>query len=990
MITFEEFKQVLLGKLCKTIMLALFCVMSTSLYAQKIAVSGTVKDANGEPLIGASIKEKSTFNGTVTDLDGAFSLSVASDATLQITYTGFSMYEESVAGKTVFNVVLQEDTKALEEVVVVGYGSMKRTDVATAIATVKPEDFNLGGGQDVRSLLEGQVAGLSITRVGGGSPNRTATVQLRGVSSLEGSNSPLFIIDGIPGGSLELVRPEDIASIEVLKDGSAAAIYGSRASGGVIIVTTKQGAAGKTNVEYSAYVSHYAQGRKLDFLNAKEYLAMKDKIENPSAIVDWGGDTDWYGAVLNENNVSHSHNLSLSGGAGSTTYRASLFYSNSESIAIEDARRDYGGRASLITKGLNEMLTFQTNFAVTFSNLDRLNSDNRVWETALKYNPTIPIKNEDGTYWEHNSYSENIVARNEQQYMKRDQQYTSLDAKLTLEPIKDLRIAITGGVVTNEYTSGSYYTKANRVSVNSYNGGGYASRGENKSFVTFAEPTASYLKTFADVHKIDAVVGYSYRYAKDESFSAWNTGFISDAVHENDLGSGSGLNKGSDYMGMSSSKEEEKLIAFFGRLNYVFDNRYIAQVSLRREGSTKFGVNHRWGNFPSISLAWNVTNEEFMKAVPTISNMKLRVGYGETGQTPNARYEHLVTVGSGGYYLRPDGVWTQTYGPSKNPNPDLKWETKKEWNLGLDLGVLNNRVTGAIDLYKRVSSDLIIGGVAVPSPSNVHSSSTLNIGETDNTGVEVTLQAIPVSTADLRWKAFLTYSHLFSNKLTKYKGGTSYKTVGGIGGYGALGDAFRIYEGGEIGQFYGKKFAGFDEKGDWLFYKKDGSKVGAGQITEEDLGYIGNGVPKHHLSLTNMIDYKNFDFTLGLKSRLGFEILNRMNMTYGNLKTLESGDNVFKNVLTEGVNASYQYSDYYLENGNYLKIDNITVGYTFRHKNPTVPSFRLYATVRDLLTITNYKGYDPEMQAEGMEPSMEDRNRIPVTRTFLFGLNVKF
>ncbi|WP_108821538.1 SusC/RagA family TonB-linked outer membrane protein [Dysgonomonas sp. Marseille-P4361] len=707
----------------------------------------------------------------------------------------------------------------------------------------------------------------------GGSPNRTATVQLRGVSSLEGSNDPLFIIDGIPGGSLELVRPEDIASIEVLKDGSAAAIYGSRASGGVIIITTKQGAAGKTSIEYNAYVSHYAQGRKLDFLNAKEYLAMKDKISNPSAIVDLGADTDWYGELLNTNNMSQSHNLSLSGGAGSTTYRASLFYSDSESIAKSDARKDYGGRVSLITKGLNEMLTLQTNLAATYSNLDRLNSDNRVWETALKFNPTAPIRNEDGTFWEHDSYPENVVACNEQQYMKRDQQYTSLDARLTLEPIKDLRFAITGGVVSNEFTDGRYYNKANRVSVNRYNGGGYAYRGEEKKFVAFAEPTVSYLKTFADTHRIDAVVGYSYRYNKEESFNAWNTGFISDAVGENSLQSGSGLNKGTEYMGMESKKEEDKLIAFFGRLNYVFDSRYIAQVSLRREGSTKFGANHRWGNFPSASLAWNITNEEFMKAVPAISNMKLRVGYGETGQAPNKRYEYLVTVGSGGYYLKPDGTWTQTYGPGKNPNPDLKWETKKEWNLGLDFGVLNNRLTGAIDFYKRGSSDLIIGGVAVPSPSNVHSSSTLNIGETENTGIEVTLQAIPVNTKDLRWKAFFTYSHLFSNKLTKYKGGTSYKDEGDIGGYGALGKAIRMYEGGELGQFYGRKFAGFDENGEWLFYKKDGSKVSPKQITEEDLGYIGNGVPKHHLSLTNMIDYKNFDFTISFKSRLGFQIL---------------------------------------------------------------------------------------------------------------------
>lgn len=956
-------------------------------------VKGIVKDQLGEPLGGVSIVVKGSTIGTTTDLDGNFTLNVPDkNALLSFSFIGFKPQDVKFNGQTSLNVVLSEDTEMLDEVVVVGYGSMKRSDVATAISSVKPEDMNMAGAssRDVRQLLDGKVAGLSITRKSGSNPNDGVAVQMRGVVSVNGDLAPLVVVDGIPGGNLDLLRSEDIESIDVLKDGSAAAIYGSRANAGVILITTKRGAKGKTSVDYSTYITHYGLSEDPQFLTSGDWRSMMTALDNPSYMQDRGGNTDWYRAIMNKGNISHSHNLSISGGSETTVYRASLYYSNLEGMAKASSREQYGGRASLETKALNNMLTFQTNLSLNYGNMDLLNQNE--WESALRSNPTNPIHNEDGTYYEDWGKDENKVARLEQQQYDRQQTTSSFDGKVIFEPIKDLKASAFLSYTRDDQKDRRYYDQDSRASYSSYSSGGYAYKKSYMKTRRTLEPTIEYSKTVLKDHKFNALVGYSYQYEVYEQFDASNNGFLNDAVQDNNLGSGTGLNGDAAHKAsMSSLKKDETLIAFFGRINYVYDNKYVAQVSLRREGSSKFGVNNKWGNFPSASVAWNVSNEEFMKQQDVFSNLKLRVGYGVTGNSGIDPYQSMVTLSGGNQYLNPDGLWKQTWGPSRNPNPDLRWEKKKEWNFGVDFGVLQNRVTGAIDVYKRKADDLLMKDVTVTIPSNIHSSSTVNLGTITSSGLELTLNVIPIVKKDFQWRSTITMSKIFSNKLEDISySSADYKEFGGIGGYGALGNAVRLYPGSNIGDFYGKRFAGFDEKGEWLFYNKENEKVAASEIYDDDKCVIGNGQPKWYLGWTNYFTYKNFDLSFMFKGRFGYDILNRLDMFYNNKTSLESGYNVRKNVLNDGVDASYQYSDYYLEKGNYLRLDNITVGYNFKSPSEKWPSFRVYVTGTDLFTITGYKGLSPEMDDTGMAPSMEDCNRYPITRSVTVGLNVKF
>ena len=946
-----------------------------------VTIKGTVTNASGEPLIGVSVIEKGTTNGIVTDIDGNYQLSVAKGSVIEFSYVGFAKQEIKVGSENVINVVLQEDNQLLNEVVVVGYGSMKRSDIATAISSVKPEDMNLAGAnsRDVRQLLDGKVAGLSITRTNGSNPNNGVAVQMRGVVSVNGDQSPLVVIDGIPGGNLDLLRSEDIESIDVLKDGSAAAIYGSRANAGVILITTKRGQEGRTSVDYSTYLTHYWGVERPDFMSPEEYRARRTELGNPSYMPDNGG------------SVSHSHNLSISGGTKSTVYRASLYYSNLEGVAKATDREQYGGRMSMETKALNDMLTFQTNVSLNYGNMNLLGGDGE-WESALRANPTNPIYNADGTYFEDYAKDENKVARLDQQQYDRQQTTSSFDGKVIFEPIEGLKGSVFVSYTRDDQKDRRYYDLDSRVSYNSYNSGGYAWRKSYMNTQRTLEPTIEYAHTFADDHKLNAIVGYSYQYEVYEQFEAHNNGFLNDATEDNNLGSGSGLNGDAAIRaGMGSEKKDETLIAFFGRINYVYKDRYVAQFSLRHEGSSKFGDNNKWGNFPSASVAWNVSNEDFMKEQDVLSNLKLRVGYGVTGNSGIDPYQSMVTLSGGNAYLNPNGQWLQTWGPSRNPNEDLRWEKKKEWNFGVDFGVLSNRITGALDIYKRTADDLLMTGVTVPSPANIHSTSTLNIGSISSSGLELTLNAVPIAKKDFQWRTTVAMSKVFSNKLNEFSYSTAdYLEFGSIGGYGALGNAVRLYAGDEIGNFYGKKFAGFDDDGEWLFYNKEGEAVYASEMDDSDKQVIGNGQPKWYLSWTNNFTYKNFDLSFMFKGRFGYDVLNRLNMFYNNMTTLQAGYNVLNSTFEDGVNASYQYSDYYLEKGNYIRLDNITLGYNFKNKNPKWPSFRVYVSATDLFTITGYDGLNPEMDDTGMAPSMESCGRTPVTRSVSVGLNVKF
>nr|WP_320037550.1 TonB-dependent receptor [uncultured Bacteroides sp.] len=964
-------------------------VRSTNLEVSSVTqqvkkISGVVKDSKGESIIGANVSVKGTKKATVTDENGNFTLSVPSGAVLQISFIGYITKDVSVGNKSSLTIELSDDSKTLDEIVVVGYGTLKRSDVATAVVSVKPGDFNMGGSRDPMSLLEGKVAGLTITRTGGVDPNSGVAFQLRGITSLTGSSSPLVVIDGIPDGNMDLLQPEDIESIDVLKDGSAAAIYGSRANAGVILVTTKKGVKGSVKIDYSTFVTRHSVAKRPDFLDADQYRAYMKDPSNPKAgqMTDYDHSTDFYDALINKDNLTYSHNLAVSGGNEVTDYRASVYFNDYQGIGKSNERKNYGARVLLNAKGFNNKLTTMVNMATNFNTANMLGGGG--WETALTLNPTLALTDEV-------EKMVNPINRLSAHKNKRNQQTTSVSAKVGLELIKDLKVSIFGSFLKDNWHDSEYINVNSWESKQNYEGLGYARKEENIDTKGTVEPTIEYSSLIKGVHNISAVAGYSFQYNLWEALKMENRGFLNDVTEDNDIGSGSWL--GSGKAGMYSEKQDDKLIAFFGRLNYSYDNRYVAQFSLRHEGSTKFGKNNKWGNFPSASIAWNVSNEQFMKQFSFLNMLKVRLGYGETGNSGIGRYNSIVQLGTGGFYLGPNGKWVQTYGPTSNPNPELKWEKKKELNFGIDFGFLNNRIGGTIDIFNRKTSNLL-EWYNTQQPPFIFNDIYTNVGEVSSKGIEVTLNTIPVITKDFMWKANFTASHTnnvlesFSNQLYT----VDYKEYGDIGGYGALGNSIRTYAGDKIGNFYGKRFAGFSETGEWLFYNKSGEKVHADAIGDGDMAVIGNGVPKFYLSMSNYLKYKDFDLSVSFRGKFGFDVLNTGEIAYGNKITLPTNVLVSATTTHAALNDTYQYSDYYLEKGDFVKLDNLTIGYNFKNKSgdKRIPQFRIYFTARDLFTITGYKGLNPEVNDTGLAPGLDSRDRYPITRSYTIGLNVQF
>lgn len=963
-----------------------------------VTIRGRVIDELGKPIPGATVLVKGTTIGATADANGAYTLDTPDDTgTLVISSIGFTALEVPISGRTTVDVTLRTDVKSLNEVVVVGYGTQRRAEVTSAVSTVKAEDFNQGGTRNALDLIQGKVAGLSVTRTQGNNPNSSPAIQLRGIVSVSGSLAPLIVIDGIPGGNLDLLQQDDIESFDVLKDGSAAAIYGTRGNAGVILITTKKGKAGPARFDYSTYVQREAVSKRPNFLNADEWRAYSKDPNNTKAaqMKDLGASTDFYNELINRNNLSQYHNLALSGGSNTGNYRASLYYNGADPITIRNWRKQYGGRLSFNQRGLNDMLSAQLNLATNFNRANLLGGNGGDFENALGRNPTQPIYNPNGTYYEEASTT-NPIGRLNQESNKRVQNTTSTDVRFTLEPIAGLKATAFGALIRddqndNEYRqAGSRYSQIGELNGTPVRGTAYArKRNYLENNYTF-ESTLEYGRTFNQDHTFRALGGYSYQYRVFEEFAAGNSGFLNDVFEQNNLGAGNFLQLGKSQL--SSTKEDNTLIAFFGRLNYSYKDKYIAQVILRREGSSRFGVNNKYGNFPAASVGWNIGRERFMAGMTLVTDLKLRAGYGVTGNQGIPNYQSIVRLGTGNQYLNDDGVWRQTYGPNNNPNPNLRWERKQEVNVGLDFGLFDNRLTGTVDVYRRRTSDLL-GNFNTQLPPFVRSSLFTNVGVIENKGIELTLSGQVVKHNDFSWNMDFTGSTQ-SNKLVSFSDDVfkvTYLSFGGIGGFGALGDAIRTIEGGPLGSFYGKRFAGFTPEGKWLFYKKTGEAVTADKIVpNDDYAYIGNGVPKYYASWNNRFQYKNLDLTAFFRGKFGYDILNLQQVFFGNKVYLPN--NVLKDAITSNnqVNDALQFSDYYLESGSFVKLDNVTLGYNFKFNTPLVRNLRLYLTGRNLVTFTKYKGNDPEVDDTGLAPGIDGRGFYPRTRSFTAGLNIGF
>jgi TonB-dependent starch-binding outer membrane protein SusC len=989
----------------------LIAITNTRLSQQSV-VTGTVTDARtGEYLPGVNIMIEGTMIGTITNMDGKYSITVdVPNPVLVFSFIGYMNQRVPVEGRQVIDVAMTVDLAELDEVVVVGYGTQRRREVTSSIATVREEDFNRGAvTQSPLQLVQGKIAGLAISRSSGGDPNASVQMQLRGVSTVRGDASPLIIIDGIPGGNINTLAPEDITSIDVLRDGSAAAIYGTRGNAGVIIITTKKGTPGRPVVTYSAYGYTENWLNKPNVLNATEWRQMRTDFENSgnealqskaSSIVDYGADTDWFNEITRRTPISHVHNLSISGGSESTSYYGSINYRDLQGFILQSGNNILNGRLAVTHSGLNDKLIVQMNL----SNTNRMANpiDYGVYRQAMQRNPTLPVYNSDGSFREESGWElYNPVAQlyQRQEDIQRDELLASTQASYALTP--NLRVTATGALQRSNTLMGEFLQRDAFASVQ----GGYNGQARRASALgidrTF-ESTLNYNNVFDGIHNVTLMGGYSYQDFSWEGFGARNRFFITNAFGYNNLGAGlhlrdgkyntadfhfDGHNRGGDIW---SQKNSSRLIAFFGRANYSYDDIYMLSASLRREGSSRFGADNKWGLFPAVSAGWTISRESFMENVGFISDLKLRAGYGITGNQGIPNYISLERLGNQNMMLY-DGNWISGFGPVSNPNPDLRWERKAETNIGIDAAFFNNSVSINLDVYNRSTTDLLFE-YAVPVPPNLHNTMWTNIGEMNNRGIEFAIQASPVQTSSFSWRTNFNISYnqneLVSLSNDLYQ--TTYQDLENIGAPGLNATpAFRMEEGQPIGNLFGWRHAGFTDDGKWLFWNADNTeRLLASEITYEDKTIIGNGLPKSWMGFTNTFAYGNLDLTVFLRGAFGFHLLNTRRIFFENRVMVPT--NIFKEGLDSPVIDDPQYSDYYVERGDYVKLDNLTLGYNIPVTGQTFQSLRVYASGQNLLTLTGYKGQDPEIGITGLTPGMDYRWIYPSVRTFTFGVNVQF
>ncbi|RHI93665.1 SusC/RagA family TonB-linked outer membrane protein [Phocaeicola vulgatus] len=977
------------------LLLTLLSFSLTALAQQK--VTGKVKDSSGEPVIGASVVVKGNNTmGTITDFDGNFMLDVPAKSVLVISYIGYVTQEVPTAGKNSLEIVLKEDTKTLDEVVVIGYGTQRKGDVTSSVASVKADNFVKGAVKDVGQLIQGKVAGLAITNPNG-DPTGSTQIRLRGTNTIGGANTaPLVLIDGIPG-ELGTVAPEDVESVDVLKDGSAAAIYGTRGTNGVILITTKQAKGVDINqVEYNGYVSTSLIAKKLDMLNADEFRTLYPDQ-------DHGADTDWIDEI-SRTPVSHVHNLSLMGGNSKTNYIANLNYASRQGIMKKSDFESFQGRIEVTHRMFDDKLKLKFGL---FGKKNQMESTTNggsfrgwVYGQATRRNPTDPVRNEDGTWNENVSKFEYenplaLLYEAEGNVKKTQLRY---NGNIVYNPIKDLTLSAVFSYIRDNMNRG-YGETLNHISALRDGLAGWSSVGAYTKMEKLMELTAQYSKEIG-AHKFTVLGGYSYNETDFEELWIDNYGFQDDYFGGwHNIGIGSALKDGKANIG--SKKTPTNLIGFFGRATYSFKNRYLLMGALRYEGASQlWGTDNAWGLFPSVSVGWRITEEAFMKNQKIFDDLKLRVGYGVTGSQPKNPFLGVAMLKYGSYAFV-NGNWIQTIVPASNPNPDLKWEEKKETNIGLDFVSWGGRLSGSIDYYNR-DVDGLIYEYGVPTPPNLYNKTMANGGTMRNRGVEVLVTVVPVQNKDFEWSTTGTFS-LNSNKLISlsgsiFKSDYDYFNTGTVEYSGQVADSHRVQVGESIGNFYGFKVVDVDSEGHWIYEDRNGELVNYKDFTHapEDKHVIGNGLPKWYAGWNNTLRYKNFDLNVTMRGAFGFQIINGGRMNYENVKNsrfenrLKSVNDLVFGKHTLSPEVEPEFNSYYVEDGDYWKIDNITLGYSFGQVGKYIKSLRIYGSVLNALTITGYKGIDPEVSTDGLTPGYDTRDRYPSVRSFTFGVNVKF
>lgn len=992
----------------RVLTLALLLMVSTIAWAQQ-RITGTVLDEQGEPLIGVSVTEAGTQNGAVTDANGQFTVSVKSGARLEVSYIGYT--KQTVSARNGMTVTLKEDNKLLNEVVVVGYGTMRRKDVTSSITTVQAKDLNQGVFTSPAELLQGKVPGLTITNTS--DPNGSGSIALRGASSLRAGEAmePYYVVDGVPGVDLSLVSPDDIESIDVLRDASATAIYGSKAANGVIIVTTKKGnKTGRTNVSYNAYVAFDNKLKALDMMTASQLIDYANANGIALAGADNPANTNWQDEVL-RTAVSHNHNISINGGFGKTSYSASLNYMNRQGVMRGTDMERLNVRSFLQTSILKDHLDLSVSvnassgeFNTVAMSYDGTHAGQSLIEQMYTYSPLVPVRNEDGSWYENTTISQNfnpLSLINEDQYSGKRKMMQGI-GQATLHIIEGLDWNLTLSYQNRQYIDNTYHSSKSQLA--NIKPEGEASRSTTENIKKQLETYVNWQHTFADIHNVGLMAGYSWEQNdNNDKFGLTVSNFYNDYLKYYNLG----LANSMDVNGIIASPLSTlRMISFYGRANYSFDSRYLLQATIRRDGSSAFGKNHRWGTFPSVSAAWRITEEEFMKNQNVFDDLKLRVGYGVSGNSLGFdAYTALETYAATGWFPHVDATTGnvsdyRTLNADHNANPDLKWERTSMFNIGIDFGFLGNRINGTIEYYNKRTKDLIYP-YTVSQSRYPFGYMDANVGDISNKGIELTINAVPVRTKDFEWSTSLNLSHNKNvvEKLSNATFSVDYidkanpDVTGGNNGQTVQ----RIMEGSPLGQFYLYEWVGYDDEGKSIFndYDEDGNLVGTTDAPDDtDKRKHGSAQPKLTLGWNNTLNYKNWSLTAFFQGMFGQKIYNATRNYYNCVTLVNTGKNVLAEVAEiqrPSDTRSQTPSDRYLENGSFFRLSSLSLAYTFRNLGGWAQSLQLYANCNNVFTLTSYKGIDPEVSLGGLEPGIDWRNtRYPRTRTFMVGAKINF
>jgi len=985
--------------LCGILVVLLLLSFSKS-NAQSGTVKGTVKDTKGVPLPGVTVKVKGTNKATVTTINGNFTIAGEKGSVLQVSFVGFQPVEITVADAEHTDISLSESSTTLNDVIVIGYGTSSKKELTSAITTVKAENFNAGVVATPADLLEGKVAGLNITN--DGNPNGTATVTLRGPSTLRSgaASSPFYVIDGVPDADINLVAPSDIVSIDVLKDASAAAIYGSRATNGVIIVTTKKAKAGQSYLTYNAYVGVEKIANQFKVASADQLKAFLSKTGQSLTPANDNGNTNWENEIERNAAYSQNHNLSFGGSTGKTTFGGSINYLENEGIIKTSSLSRFIGKLNLSQRALNDKLKLDFSVSNSITSQDLIVNDiplysanganPNVLRAAVQSLPTRAVYNADGTFYndptlvlgynplgllETNTYNQkvNLLLAN-----------AKAELQLPFGILYNVNLAY-----QDRNTTGNVYL--NSASELAENLGGVATRSQDEDTKKLFENYLSYAHNWNNKHDFKVLLGYSFDQTETgDGFQSSNENFVSDATSYHNLALGTApAGYVPNYGGYLD--ETLRLISFYSRVNYNYDGKYIFQASIRRDGSNAFGANNQWGYFPAVSGAWRVIDEPFMKNQSVFDDLKLRVGYGVTGNSLGFdAYTPLTQYGTTGSFYY-NGNWIGAIGPTQNPNPNLKWETTATLNLGLDFSFLKGRLSGTVDVYDKKTTNMIYS-IPVSTVTYLVNYLTANVGSMDNKGIEIGLTGTPVKTRNFTWESYGNIS-FNKNMITSLGNDISKIYVGDPEGPGQSGSTVSVIQAGyPLGEFYTLKYIGMTN-GVSTYMGADGKPTTT--PTSADRTYAGNAQPTYIFGWGNTFNYKQFSFNFFFRGQGGNKIMDASLADF-NTPYSASTHNVPLITLTEpvtDVNANL-YSTRYLESGTFVRLSNATLSYKIKVPGNYVHGVRVYVTGTNLFIITNYKGVDPELnltlnnQASGQFIGVDANNYYPKTRTFLAGVQV--